>query len=192
MRRSLVLFLGTCLILFAACSTRSPVSLETTSIPPLASAEVSEVEELEVPEDPSSDAIELKVGDAFSIGNWDVEIDSLIIVKEFDSYTVEEGSKFVVLNLQVKNLGTESAVFTRAASPMATDVVFKLYYQDTYEFRHYAFPVNPDDLVLTYIQPLTTVSGFIGFVVPDEAAVIEEITITAALGDELFIIVANV
>ncbi|WP_162462926.1 DUF4352 domain-containing protein [Paenibacillus psychroresistens] len=115
----------------------------------------------------------LKVGEKFTLKDWEVTVESTKFDKDvsddFMSSSADEGSKFLVLRLAVKNNGTEDASFVE----MFGGTEIKAVYNSKYEYTPSTTLIK-GDLSHESISPLKTSKGFSVIEVPDEVVTAKE------------------
>lgn len=109
-----------------------------------------------------------------TIANWEITPISCQVTPKIDntfgSFNADDGSKFVVVNAKVKNVGNSMETFLQSFSFMNTDVSVKVVYQDIYEYSRTSLLAYDKDLSDKTMNPLTTAEGVIAFEVPNEVA----------------------
>ncbi len=106
-----------------------------------------------------------------TVGNWQITFNSFYYANSISAgllreYQAEDGSQFVVINLTVKNLGKEAAVFLPYA-PQGNDAVVKIVWND-YEYSRSELQFAKDSLSSEMLNPLVSTSGDIAFILPNE------------------------
>lgn len=115
----------------------------------------------------------LKIGDMItSFSGWEITVDSIEIKdrvadNEYFGYTPDEGNRYVVVNLTVKNVSKDASTFYSSFS--FNTVGMKIVYDDKYEYSSSMLITIDNDLHDKTLNPLTSVSGFIAFSVTEEA-----------------------
>lgn len=157
-----------------APTTESTPTEETTTAAPTTEA---------VPEETT-----LAVGEKTTLGDWEITLDSFKVTAEiqntFGSFSADEGNKFVVTTLTVKNNGTQSDTFMSSFPVGNKDVVSKIFYKGTYEFSGSNLLGHKEDLHNQSLNPLSSLTGIMAYEVADEAAESDELVLTLTLGDE--------
>lgn len=124
-----------------------------------------------------------KAGDKFTLGNWEVVLDSFEfnqkVSDEYFSSSADEGNKFLVLNYTVTNQGTEADNFTS----LIGGVEMKALFQDKYEYT-YTVTMIDKDLSNENIKPLSSKTGFVVMEVPDTVATSEDALILKLAKDK--------
>lgn len=125
----------------------------------------------EVEVEPANDEFVLKeVGETFNLKDWEVTLESFEFNESVSSgnmsSSVEEGNKFLVLNLKVTNKGIEADSLIK--NGRAT--VIKAVYNEKYEYETSVTLID-GDLHHESIRPLSLTEGFVAIEMPD--AVVE-------------------
>lgn len=126
-------------------------------------------------------------GDTITLGNWEITVNSASVSELIEGdhnigFKPDEGNKYVVVNTTVKNIGTESDTFLPNFS-VGGDIRARMNHGE-YEFKATTLLGNDDDLHNANLNPLSSKTGIIVFSIADEAAIIDELTITFSLKDE--------
>ena len=120
----------------------------------------------------NSDVEKYKIGDTVKTEGWEITVNSVDAVEkiqaDYGSFKPEEGSKYVVLNVTVKNLSTESSTFLPSFSTNR-DVRAKIKYQE-YEFSATNLLGHSEDLHNTGLNPLSSKTGIIAFSIASDVA----------------------
>ena len=129
-----------------------------------------------------------KAGDTVMLGNWEITLVGCEITEgvQNGAYTVfkaDEGNRYVVVTLTVKNTGTTSDRFLPSFS-MGDGVRAKLLYQGEYEFSATNLLGHSDELHDKSLNPLSSVEGLIAFQIAEDAAVADELVLTLSEGSE--------
>lgn len=129
-----------------------------------------------------------QVGDTVMLGDWEItllgcEITEKVSVNQYLSFKADDGNKYVIVTLTVKNTATTADSFLPSFS-MGNDVSAKLLYQGEYEFSASNLLGHSDELHDKTLNPLSTAEGLIAFEVADEAAVLEELELELSQGKE--------
>ena len=131
-------------------------------------------------------------GETAIIGNWEITVDSFEVKDTIDMsaytyYTPDEGNKYVVANMTIKNIGTEIDVFCPSFSISNKDVRVKIVYQNTYEYSASSLLGCDKELHDDSMNPLTKGSGFIAFSVVEEAITANELKLIFTCDDKIAI-----
>ncbi len=129
-----------------------------------------------------------QAGDTVMLGDWEItllgcEIPEKVSVNQYLSFKADDGNKYVIVTLTVKNTATTADNFLPSFS-MGNDVSAKLLYQGEYEFSATNLLGHSDELHDKTLNPLSTAEGLIAFKVADEAAVLEELELKLSQGKE--------
>lgn len=190
-KTSLGILLMALLLLVTACGGNASTSTGTqnanTSVKDQGSAN-NELTGDAVAEEPAKEPeapkdVAYKVGDKFTLGNWEVVLDSFEfnqkVSDEYFSSSADEGNKFLVLNYTVTNQGTEADNFTS----LIGGVEMKALFQDKYEYT-YTVTMIEKDLSNENIKPLSSKAGFVVMEVPDTVATSEDALILKLAKDK--------
>ncbi|MDE6579940.1 MAG: DUF4352 domain-containing protein [Ruminiclostridium sp.] len=116
------------------------------------------------------------LGDTIEIGNFQITANSVEVtdrvaspISETVGFKPEDGSKYVVIDTTVKNIGTDNNTFLPVVGTVKKDISVKLVFGD-YEFKSTNLLGHSDDLHTTSLNPLSSKTGFIAFQVADEVA----------------------
>lgn len=129
-----------------------------------------------------------QVGDTVMLGDWEItllgcEITEKVSANQYLSFKADDGNKYVIVTLTVKNTATKADSFLPSFS-MGNDVSAKLLYLGEYEFSASNLLGHSDELHDKTLNPLSTAEGLIAFQVADEAAVLEELELELSQGKE--------
>lgn len=130
-----------------------------------------------------------KAGDTVTLGDWEVTLVGCEITDgvQNGTYTVfkaDEGNRYVVVTLTVKNIGTKAASFLPSFS-MGDDVRAKLLYQGEYEFSATNLLGHSDELHDKRLNPLSSTNGLIAFQIAEDAAAADELVLTLSMGSDI-------
>lgn len=152
--------------LFSGCSQESN---SATSVKKSVATQPSSVqqEQTETSQETTASAeTNYNIGDTAILNDWEVTLESAPFEKsvstEYLSSSASDGNQFLVLNVSVKNNGTESRYFTA----MLGGVNIKAYYNQKYEYK-ITLTMIDGDMALEQIQPLATAKGFIVIEMPE-------------------------
>ena len=152
----------------SGCTMANTKNENSTS--PTVSTKPSSSEAEEIPQKVYS------LGDTVEIGNFQITASSVEVtdrvaspISETVGFKPEEGSKYVVINTSVKNIGTDNNTFLPTIGTVKKDISVKLVYGN-YEFQSTNLLGHSDDLHTTSLNPLSSKTGFIAFQVADEVA----------------------
>lgn len=119
-------------------------------------------------------------GDTVTIDTWEITLNSVEVLEQIDNtygyFSPEDGSKYVVANVTVKNTGTQSETFLPAIY-LGDDVKAKITYLD-YEFSSSQLLGYQDDLHSATLNPLSSKTGIIAFEIADEAVSANDLVLT--------------
>lgn len=190
-KTSLGILLMALLLLVTACggtaSTSTGAQNANTSVKDQGSANNEQSGDA-VAEEPTKEPeapkdVAYKTGDKFTLGNWEVVLDSFEfnqkVSDEYFSSSTDEGNKFLVLNYTVTNQGTEADNFTS----LIGGVEMKALFQDKYEYT-YTVTMIDKDLSNENIKPLSSKTGFVVMEVPDTVATSEDALILKLAKDK--------
>lgn len=129
-----------------------------------------------------------QVGDTVMLGDWEItllgcEITEKVSANQYLAFKADDGNKYVVVTLSVKNTATTADTFLPSFS-MGDDVRAKLLYQTEYEFSATNMLGHSDELHDTTLNPLSSIEGLIAFQIVEEAAVPEELELVLSQGKE--------
>lgn len=126
------------------------------------------------------------VGDTVSLGEWEITLDAYEVVDSiawnYGTFTPDEGDKYVVAHLTVRNNGTNADTFLPTYPISFEDVVAKILYQDTYEFTASRLLGYDADIHDHTINPLSTNTGIVAFSVVEDAALADGLILNLSLG----------
>ncbi|URN94895.1 MAG: DUF4352 domain-containing protein [Candidatus Pristimantibacillus lignocellulolyticus] len=162
------------LIIISGCAGTKPNNNSTNATPtPTPDASEETTPTPEPTEEPNESEASYAQGDKFTLGEWDITLDSFEFNKEVsdDIFTssAEEGNKFIVLNYTVLNNGKESSTFTG----MLGSIKMKALYKDEYEYGSTTTMID-GDLSKSTVKPLSSKTGFVVIEVPDVVADTED------------------
>ncbi|WMI82030.1 DUF4352 domain-containing protein [Anaerotignum sp. MB30-C6] len=107
-----------------------------------------------------------KVGETAVLDNWEITLNTTSfeqsVEDSFFSSSADEGNKFLVLNLSVKNNGTTAEHFTY----LIDGVNVKAYYNEKYEYNSVLTSID-GDLSSSSVEPLASSEGFVVIEMPD-------------------------
>lgn len=107
-----------------------------------------------------------KVGETAVLDNWEITLNTTSFEQSvedtFFSSSADEGNKFLVLNLSVKNNGTTAEHFTY----LIDGVNVKAYYNEKYEYNSVLTSID-GDLSSSSVEPLASSEGFVVIEMPD-------------------------
>ena len=106
-----------------------------------------------------------------NVSNWEVTVNDFYYTKSVDAgllsaYTAEDGSKFCIINITVKNTGTKAETFLPYVS-WEGDPVAKIHWNQ-YEYIRSDLALSNDNLSSETLNPLVSTTGDIAFKLPDE------------------------
>ena len=109
------------------------------------------------------------IGDTISIDDWEITVNSVEVTDKISNKTYgaietyfspDEGNKYVVFNMTVKNISTDSSTFLPYVS--LDGIRVKIEYGN-YEFSASNLMGYDDDLHSTSLNPLSTATGIVAF-----------------------------
>ena len=105
-----------------------------------------------------------------TVGNWEITVNDFYYTENVSigllrEYRAEEGSKYCIINLTVKNLGNQSATFLPYIA-YGNDTVAKIIWQQ-YEYTRSELIWADDNLSSETLNPLVSTSGNIAFELPN-------------------------
>ncbi len=126
----------------------------------------------------SSEAETLKIGDTATTENWEITVNSAEVVEKIDGdfgtyFKPDEGNKYLVVNLSVKNISKDAETFLPYVG-FGDDISAKVKYQD-YEFSSTNLLGHSEEMHDSHINPLSSKTGIIAFSLANE--------VTENLGD---------
>lgn len=112
------------------------------------------------------------IGDTISISDWNITVNSFefldsIANGDYFSFTPDDGNKYAVANITVKNVGNSSKTFLQSFSSKDS---ISIQYDGQYTYSSTNLLGHDADLHSKTLNPLTEVSGIIAFSVPNEVA----------------------
>lgn len=120
-----------------------------------------------------------KIGDTITVDNWEIALNSVeikdkIIKDEYDFgyytyFSPEDGNKYLVANVTVKNTGKKSNTFMPSFN-LGSNVGAKIIFQKTYTMKASDLLGLRDDLHDTNLNPLASKTGIIVFEVSDDVS----------------------
>ncbi|MCH5203097.1 MAG: DUF4352 domain-containing protein [Oscillospiraceae bacterium] len=122
-----------------------------------------------------TDAETYYIGETVNIDDWEITVNSVEIADKINNKTYgtvttyfspEEGSKYVVFSISVKNTGTEVSTFLPSFS-VGDTVTTKVEYKE-YSFKSTNLLGHSDDLHMTSLNPLSSKTGIVAFEIADE------------------------
>lgn len=129
---------------------------------------------------------ELKIGEAGTLSDWEITVSSSeamdSIKQKYGSFKPEEGNKFLVVEMSVKNAGTSSATFLPYIATN-DDVQIHLKYKD-YTFSSTNLLAYDEDLHNKVLNPLSSATGICAFDVAPEVADSNEIQLVIECGKQ--------
>lgn len=174
--KKVFLVLAACAVVSAAlvgCGSSSTPN-ESSNTPAVASSAVSSSEA------ESNAASAIAIGEMATIADWEITATSIEYAPELkatsesmmgaNTLPASEGKQFVIVNVQIKNIGADTQMFL-PATPMGGYTQETLIYdgQYSYDGRSTKGLMNTfDSLVEKVVSPLETVTGYIAFEVPNE------------------------
>ena len=113
------------------------------------------------------------LGETVTLDKWEITVNSAEAAERIEnsaytSFTPDEGNVYIVVNVTIKNIDTNSATFLPSFS-MNKDIKAKLVYGD-YEFSTTNLLGYSEDLHNTTLNPLSSKTGVIAFSVTKEIA----------------------
>jgi len=121
------------------------------------------------------------------IENWEITVKFVEINRKIGrglfSKEADDGSTFLIVNLEVKNIGTEQEYFLSIMA-FKDDLSAIVKYADRYEYPPNQLLGISDDLAHTSINPLEKKSGLVAFSIAEEAAVIDDLVLIFKQGSE--------
>lgn len=174
----------------AACqsetTTPSIAEKEESAISSFSSSEVSVTSE--EPEETSN----LALGEKINLDDWEITvnsygIDDSIKSSEYTGFKSDEGSKYVSVNMTVKNLGVKANTFVDYISFTNETIECKIYYQNKYEYTSTNLLGYDLDLHNKQLNPLESFTGVMAYSVVDEAAISSELTFHISFGKDTYI-----
>lgn len=146
---------------------------------------------ISVPEVEQPKKNKLIIGDIITIDDWEITLNSFYVTdsiknSEYTSYEADEGSKYVVVDLTVKNLGTKANTFVEYISLTNEKVTCKIIYQNKYEYSSTNLLAYDNDLHHTTLNPLESYTGILAYSVVDEAAQSNELSFQVYFGKDVY------
>ena len=115
------------------------------------------------------------IGDTVNIDDWEITVNSVEALDKVPNkiygtvetyFSPEEGNKYVVFNVTVKNIATDSSTFLPIAA-LGDYVKVKVEYQG-YEFASTNLLGHADELHQSGLNPLSSKTGILAFDIADE------------------------
>lgn len=116
-----------------------------------------------------------KIGDTVNIDDWEITVNSVEVADKITNKTYgtvetyfspDEGNKYIVFNMTIKNLSTDSNSFLSFAT-LGDHVKVKIEYQE-YEFNSTNLMGHDDELHMTTLNPLSSKTGILAFSIAEE------------------------
>jgi len=112
----------------------------------------------------------LKIGETAKTKNWEITVNSAEVVEEvkqnYGSFKPEDGSKYLVINVSVKNISKDPESFLPSYG-MGDDIRAKIKYQD-YDFSSTNLLGYSEEMHDTILNPLSSKTGIIAFALANE------------------------
>ena len=129
-----------------------------------------------------------KAGDTVTLGDWEItlvgcEITEKIQSGAYSSFKADDGNRYVVVRLTIKNTGTTAGRFLPMVS-MGSSVRAKLLYQGEYEFSATNLLGHSEELHDKSLNPLSSAEGVIAFQIAEDAAVADELMLVLSAGSD--------
>ena len=142
----------------------------------------------ETPETTTEAAASLALGEAGTIGNWQVVVTGSETAKRVDEdmmyFEASEGNQYIMIDVTVENTGKQAASFLSMVT-LDGDPYAKLIYGDGYEYKPTGLMGSDKELQDTPVNPLEKKDGRITFEVPDTVAESDEpLTLTITNGTD--------
>lgn len=130
-----------------------------------------------------------KIGETITTQKWEITVDSVNATEEikedYGGFKADEGNKYVVVNVSVKNIGKEADTFLPSFG-LSDDIHAKIMYED-YEFSGTNLLGSDNDIHDAYINPLSTKSGIMAFSLASEIAdKTNELSLVISEGDNTY------
>ena len=170
MKKSGIVLAFICAVCLSGClpripSTQQSESSDKSSATPSDSSSVSEENVSET----------YYIGDTVNIDDWEITVNSVEITDKVTNKTYgtvttyfspEEGSKYVVFNISIKNIGSEINSFLPSFS-VGDTITTKIEYKE-YSFKSTNLLAHSDELHATTLNPLSSKTGILAFEIADE------------------------
>lgn len=172
-----------CAALFSGCGVVAREVYKANSNAISRAAESAAAESAKIEE---AAAVTYHIGDTITTEKWEITINSFsteekIQNSQYTAFTPDEGNKYVVANLTVKNTSKEAARFMYTYD-FDDKWSAKIMYRD-YEFAGSRLLGYDEDLHDTQLNPLTSKTGVLVFsVASDVADKLDELTFAIAEG----------
>lgn len=133
-------------------------------------------------------AAAVAMGDTVALGVWEITVESVEVKDKimaaggYGSYSPDEGNKYVVVHMTVKNTGKEMDSFLPSIS-MGSNVWAEVLYQDEYSFSASQLLGESDDLHDSSVNPLSQKTGYIAFEIAEDAANSGELELRLTQGE---------
>lgn len=142
----------------------------------------------ETPETTTEAAASLALGEAGTIGNWQVAVTGSETAKRVDEdmmyFEASEGNQYIMIDVTVENTGKQAASFLSMVT-LDGDPDAKLIYGDGYEYKPTGLMGSKKELQDIPVNPLEKKDGRITFEVPDTVAESDEpLTLTITNGTD--------
>lgn len=184
-----------CVALLSGCGTttnETPAQSATESTP-IAESSSTTMNDEESSSEISSEETKVeqtfKIGETVTTQNWEITVNSIEALSEvkddFMGFKPDEGNKYVVANVTVKNIGKEADSFLPSFG-LNDDISAKLMYED-YEFSGTNLIGHSEDMHDAHINPLSSKTGIMAFsVAADVADKIDELSLVFSEGDNKY------
>ncbi len=165
-----------CVLPFTSCLVELDTN-DTGESPSLVSGNQSNTQGLDTnPNDTDSgnamdtEPVTFSIGDVVKLNDWNVTVNSFefvdILQEDFARYEPDEGNKFAVIHMTIKNVGSTEQTFLERYSFEDNDA--KLIYDGQYEFSIKELLSYGPDLRSCTMNPLAEKTGVIVFEVVKE------------------------
>ncbi|GED62526.1 DUF4352 domain-containing protein [Lysinibacillus fusiformis] len=163
MKRTFIYLFMFCLFLAGCGSNPTSNSLANET----SKDKIDEKIEEESKEEQKNEEFELKqIGETFKLEDWEVTLESFefnkTIIRESVSTEANEGNKFLILNFNVINNGTEADQLMKPRDGASIKAVFN----DKYDYE-ISLTLMDGDLHHENVRPLSTAKGFVAIEMPD-------------------------
>lgn len=163
--KKLIIYLFMFCLFLSGCGN-NPISNSSTN--DTSRDKIDEKIEEESKIEQKNEEFELKeIGETFKLEDWEVTLESFefnkTIVKERVSTKANEGNKFLILNFNVINNGTEADELMKQRDGASLKAV----YNDKYDYE-VSVTLMDGNLHHENVRPLSTVKGFVAIEMPDK------------------------
>ena len=131
------------------------------------------------------------ISDTLVFQDWELTLDSVKIADRVSNgslmaFRPDEGNKYIVVNMNVKNTSNKAATFMPAVLSLYGELIISIHYDENFEYRASVLIGHPDDLRDSSIVPLASKTGILAFPIPDDVIISNKsLTIRFSQGDDV-------